>query len=62
MKKIINDEIRDVELRFPQITRNSKTKELATIVTSKTFKMEYDKRMVMYLAGNVIEMLPWGYL
>jgi len=62
MKKIINDEIRDVELHFQQITRNSKTKQLATTFTSKTFKMEYDKRMVMYLEGDMIETLPWGYL
>lgn len=62
MKKIINDEIRDVQLQFQQITRNSKTKQLATTYTSKTFKMEYDKRMVMYSEGDMIETLPWGYL
>lgn len=45
MKKILNDEIRDAELQFQQITRSAKTKELATTITSKTFIMEYDKCM-----------------
>ncbi|KAE9544412.1 hypothetical protein AGLY_001591 [Aphis glycines] len=62
MKKIMNDEIKEVQLQFQQITRNSKTKQLATTFTSKTFKMEYDKRMAMYSEGDIIETLPWGYL
>ncbi|KAF0726406.1 Uncharacterized protein FWK35_00015506 [Aphis craccivora] len=62
MKKIMNDEIKEVELQFQQITRNSKTKQLATTFTSKSFKMEYDKRMVMDSEGDIIETLPWGYL
>lgn len=38
MKKIMNNEIRNIELQFKQITRSSKTKQLATTVTSKILK------------------------
>jgi len=43
------------------ITRNVKDKTLVNTDTSKEFRFESDKRMVMPEKGNTIESLPWEY-
>ena len=39
----------------------SKNKTLVSTVTSKAFKFEYDKRVIIPEKDNIIETLPWGY-
>ena len=43
------------------ITRNVKNKMLVNTETSKEFKIEYDKRMIIPEKDGTIETLPWGY-
>jgi hypothetical protein len=47
MKRITEKEIDKVLLRYKTITRNVKDKTLVNIETTKEFRFEYDKRMVM---------------
>jgi hypothetical protein len=61
MKKIINREIDKVQLSYKMITRNAKSKTLVNKDTTKEFKFEYDKRMIVPEENGVIETLPWGY-
>jgi hypothetical protein len=61
MKAIIEKEIDKVHLNYKMITRNAKDKTLVNKETSKEFKFEYDKRMVIPEKDNTIETLPWGY-
>ena len=60
MKRIIEKEIDKVTLSYKTITRNVKNKTLINTETSKEFKFEYNKRMVMLKKDNTIETLPWG--
>ena len=43
------------------ISRNVKNKTLVNTETSKEFKIEYDKRMIIPEKDSTIETLPWGY-
>ena len=43
------------------ITRNAKNKTLVNKETSKEFRFDYDKRMVIPEKDGTIETLPWGY-
>ena len=61
MKRIIEKEIDKVHLSYKMITRNVKDKTLVNTETSKEFRFDYDKRMVMPEKDNNIETLPWGY-
>jgi hypothetical protein len=61
MKRIIEKEIDKVHLRYKMITRNVKDKTLVNIETTKEFRFEYDKRMVMPEKDGIIETFPWGY-
>ena len=61
MKRIIEKEISKVNLSYKIITRNEKNKILVNTETSKEFRLEYDKRIVMPEKDNAIETLPWGY-
>jgi hypothetical protein len=61
MKRIIEKDIDKVHLIYKMITRNAKNKTLVNTETSKEFKFEYDKRMVLPEKENAFETLPWGY-
>jgi len=61
MKAIIEKDTDEVHLSYKMITRNVKNKTLVCTVTSKEFKFEYDKRMIIPEKDNIIETLPWGY-
>ena len=61
MKQIIDKEIDKVHLSYKMITRNAKNKTLVNKETSKEFRFDYDKRMVIPDKDNTIETLPWGY-
>ena len=56
-KRIIKKEIDKAHLSYKIITRNVKNKT----ETSKEFRFEYDKGMVMPEKDDTIETLPWGY-
>jgi len=57
MKKITEKEIGKVNLSYKMITRDVKNKT----ETSKEFRFEYDKRMVLPEKDATIEILQWGY-
>ena len=61
MKQILDKEKDNVRLSYKMITRNEKNKTLVNKETSKEFKLEYDKRMVIPEKDTTIETLPWGY-
>ena len=61
MKQIIDKEIDRVHISYKMITRNAKNKALVNKETSKEFRFNYDKRMVIPEKHNTIEILPWGY-
>ena len=61
MKKIIDKEINKVNLNYKMIARNAKNKTLVNTETSKEFRFEYDKRMIIPEKDGTIETLPWGY-
>ena len=61
MKQVINKEIDKVNSRYKMITRNTKNKTLVNKETSKEFKFDYDKRMVIPEKDGTIETLPWAY-
>ena len=61
MKQIIDNEIDNVCLSYKVITRNAKNKTLVNKETSKEFRFDYDKRMVIPEKDGTIETLPWGY-
>ena len=60
MKQIIDKEIDNVRLNYKMITRNAK-KILVNKETTKEFRFDYDKRMVIPEIDGTIETLPWGY-
>jgi hypothetical protein len=43
------------------ITRKVKNKTLVNTETSKEFRFDYDKRMIIPEKDGTIEILPWGY-
>ena len=53
-------EIGNVNLSYEMITRNVKNKTLVNTETSKEFKFEYDKRMIMPEKDCTIDILPWS--
>jgi len=61
MKQIIDKEIDKVRLSYKMITRNAKNKTLVNKETSKEFRFDYDKRMVIPEKDGTIETLPWSY-
>ena len=60
MKKIIDKEIDNVHLSYNMITRNAKNKTLVNKETTKEFKFDYDKRMVITEKNGVVDILSWG--
>jgi hypothetical protein len=46
---------------YKTITTNLKDKIMVNIETSKEFRFEHNKRMVMPEKDGTIETLPWGY-
>ena len=61
MKRIIEKDIDKVHLSYKMITRNVKSKTLVNTETSKEFKCECDKRIVMPEKEATIDTLPWRY-
>ncbi len=61
MKKIVEEEIYKVNLNYKMITGNVENKPLVNAETSKDFKFEYDKRMIIPEKDKAIETLLWGY-
>ena len=61
MKQTIGKELDKVNLFYKMITRNMKNKTLVNTETSKEFRFEYDKRMVIPEKDSTIEILSWGY-
>ena len=61
MKQIINKEVDRVNLSYKMITRDVKNKTLVNKETTKTFKLQYDKRNTIPEKDCIIETLPWGY-
>jgi len=61
MKQIIDKEIDKVRLSHQMVTRNAKNKTLVNKETSKDFKFDYDRRMIISEKDGIIETLPWGY-
>ena len=61
MKRIIDKEIEKVNLSYQMMTRNVENKTLVNTETSKEFKFEYDKRMIMPEKDCTFDTLPWGF-
>lgn len=62
LKAIILDKTDSVTLKFDQICRDTKTKNIVTKKrTTKTFKMDYKKRRIVENDNDdFIDTLPWG--
>lgn len=61
MKLIVEGELANVKLNYNTITRDKVSKQLVNKRTSKTFKLEYDKRMMLEEEGGIVDTRPWGY-
>jgi hypothetical protein len=61
VKKTMEKEMGKVNLSYKTITRNVKNKTLVNPETSKGFRFEYDKRMIIPEKDGNIEIFPWGF-